>query len=329
MYTVRSILATTDLSPACNVVITAAHALSKRLQATLHVAHVRPPWDKKEDAPWHTSLAQQLRRCLGEEVAAAVNKTVVYDAKAYHGILVHAAAVKADLIVAGPPSSGSLRTRMNGTTIERVVRSADVPCLIVRHPFEQPVHHMAVATDLSPRARGASELAAGWLPLWGQDVARLTLLHIGSGDARSELDREAGYLRARGRPVQGALAAGRDVPAAVADWTNTHAVDLLVVTTEGQYGFRRLWNGSTATAITTNVACSVLWVPPTLWRRSPIPLRRAAAVMDPQAGAGTVLEWVEDRIVKAQRPLEFICVATDIDPDDLIRPTGACSSCMR
>ena len=323
MYTVRSILATTDLSPTCNVVITAAYALSKRLQATLHVAHVRPPWDDKQDATWRTSIAQQLRRCLGDEAAATVGQAVVYDAKAYHGILVHAAAVQADLIVAGPPQGGSLRTRMRGTTIERVVRSADVPCLIVRHPFERPVQHVAVATDLSPRARGASELAADWLPRWGQDAAQYTLLHVGREDARTALDREAGYLRTEDQPVETALVPGNDVPTAVADWTDTHAVDLLVVTTEGQHGLRRLWNGSTATATTTRAACSVLGVPPTLWRRSPLPLRRVAAVIDPQAGGGTVLEWVEDRIVKAQRPLEFICVATDIDPNDLIRRTGA------
>jgi nucleotide-binding universal stress UspA family protein len=284
---------------------------------------VRPPWDNDKDTLWRTSIEQQLRRCLGEEVAATVDVAVVYDPKAYHGILVQAAAVKADLVIAGPPSGGSWRARMGGTTIERVVRSADVPCLIVRHPFERPVQHIAVATDLSPRARGASELAADWLPLWGHEAAQCTLLHVGAESARAELDREAGYLRTEDRSVQVALVNEPDVSAAVADWTNTHAVDLLVVTTEGQHGLRRLWNGSTATDITTRVACSVLWVPPTLWRRSPIPLRRVAAVIDPQAEDGTVLEWVEDRVVKAHRPLEFICVATDIDPNDLIRQTGS------
>lgn len=323
MYTVRSILATTDLSPACNVVVTAAHALSTRFQATLHVVYVRPPWDSSKDMLWRTSIEQQLRRCLGEEVAATVDVAVVYDPKAYHGILVHAAAVKADLIIAGPPTGGSLRTRVGGTTIERVVRSADVPCLIVRHPFERPVQHVAVATDLSPRARGASELAADWLPLWGHEATRYTLLHVGNDGARAELDEEATYLGANDCSVQVALATGPNVSVAVADWTNTHAVDLLVVTTEGQHGLRRLWNGSTASEITTRVACSVLWVPPTLWRRSPIPLRRVAAVIDPQVEGGTVLAWVEERVVKAHRPLEFICVATDIEPNDLIRRTGA------
>lgn len=323
MYTVRSILATTDLSPTCNVVVTAAYALSKRLRATLHIVHVRPPWERDADAQWRTAVDQQLRRCLGEDAAAAVDATVVYDAKAYHGILVHAAAVKADLIVAGPPTGGSLRARVSGTTMERVVRSADVPCLIVRHPFERPVQHVAVATDLSPRARGAAELAADWLPLWGDEATRLTLLHVGDDDARIKLDTEAGHLPTEHRPAAVDLERGTDVPTAVANWTDTHAVDLLVITTEGRYGVRRLWSGSTATAITMRAGCSVLWVPPTLWRRSPIPLRRVAAVIDPQAEDGAVLEWVEERVVNAQRPLELIYVETEIEPNDLIRRTRA------
>lgn len=323
MYTVRSILATTDLSPDCNVVITAAHALSRRLEAELHVVHVRPPWEKNNDAQWRASVAQQLRRCLGEEDAASVDVAVAYDTKAYHGILVHAAAVSTDLIVAGPPRGGTLRTRVQGTTIERVVRSADVPCLIVRHPFERPVQHVAVATDLSPRARGASELVADWLPQWGHEATQCTLLHVGAEEGKADLDKEAAYLRAKDGTVQVALEPGPDVPSTVAAWTDTHAVDLLVVTTEGRHGLRRLWSGSTGTEITVKVACSVLWVPPTLWRRSPIPLRRVASVIDPQVEDGTVLQWVEDRVIKAHRPLEFIGAASDMDPNDLVRRTGA------
>jgi len=319
MYTVRSLLATTDLSPSSAVVITAAHALSRRLRATLHVAHVRPHWDKDEDLRWQTAVTQQLRRCLGDERAAEVDATVVYDDEAYHGILVHAAAVDADLIVAGPPRGSAARMRVHSPTIERVVRAADVPCLIVRHPFERPVQHVAVATDLSPQARGASELAADWLPLWGHEATEHTLLCVGVDEARGGLQTEAAHLRPEERPVTIAMATGADLPAAVADWVDTHAADLLVVTNEGRRGWNRLWKGSLTTQITAQVACSVLWVPSTMWRRAPIPLHRIATLLEDPA----VQDWVEERVARAQRPLEVFPAAPDAEPNDLVRRTGA------
>jgi nucleotide-binding universal stress UspA family protein len=282
----------------------------------------------------------------GEGRDVDVETDVVYD-RPFHGILVKAAAVGADLIVVGTPRGSLLGARWQPTTAERVVRSADVPCFVVREPVALPIRHVGVGVDFRPAARGAERLAVDWLPSLAEGTAsRLSLVHVARPEeapsASALLAAEKGRLEAPGDAggpaaasdragtndagtndagasesvqIETVVRTGTDVADALGTWAAESGAGLLVVSTTGRRGLRRLVFGSTAAALAAAPPCPVLLVPPAFWRRSPIPLYRIGAAVDGAAGPQP-RRWIEDRIARAHRPLELTYLGAD---GDLVR----------
>jgi nucleotide-binding universal stress UspA family protein len=330
MIPVRSVLAATDLTPSGDPVLRSAAHLARAFDASLHVLYVGPA-GTEADAPKHEArLAEQVRRCLKSgsgdgESTTEVEAAVLYD-RPYHGILVHAAAVDADLIVVGPHRGSSAGARWQQTTAERIVRSADVPCLVVNAEVTLPIRHAGVAVDFGMASRGAAVLAAEWLPQLGggTDVPTLSLVHVAPSDdahARSALDAEVARVRSgdlgaaptEGMTVEGVFRTGRAVAPSVRQWATDAEIDLLVTSTAARRGWRRLLKGSTATTLTTQVSCPVLLVPPSLWRRSPIPLSTVAVAIDRTGRGADAWDWIDRMREGATAPLRMIPVDPDAD----------------
>jgi len=345
MIPVRSVLAATDLTSDCEPVLRSAARIADAFGAELTVVHVANPWDEPRADDLRARLADHWHRTVdspstvgGDKsealpvVSGDVDRAVVFDARPFHGILVHAAAVSADLIVLGTHRRSEIAARWSGTTAERVVRSSDVPCLVVTGELHLPVRHAGVATDCTPAARGGALLALDWLPALAatEDDTRegrpaVSLVHVSTApdaEAEAALDVEIDRIREMMRNEPDAvdltpvLPSGSDVAETVADWAEETAADLLVMPTEARRGLSRVWSGSQATHLTLTAPCPVLLVPPALWRRSPIPLRRVASAVDEEATDGRPEAWVERRIAHARRPLDLV----QLDPaGDIVR----------
>ncbi len=338
MIPVRSILAATTLDSTGDLVIRAAADLARAFEAQLHVVHVAAPWDEATHAQHEAALTAQVRRCLGqasEEVDAgnpgdaafdiSVGQAILYD-RPYHGILVQSAVVDADLIVVGPHRRKSVSARWTGTTAERIVRSADVPCLVVAQPFSLPLRHVGVAVDFSPSSRGAAVLAGEWLPVLSEPdtVSTLSLVHVSStgrgteeNQLQSEVERIAagdlGALPLDGVQVSGVLRRGSEVASTVAQWTLNESVDLLVTSTTAREGWRRVWRSSQSTSLTMMASCPVLLVPPSLWRRSSIPLSRVGVGIERKGAEAPAWDWVEHMHAESTDAIDVIALAPDGD----------------
>jgi nucleotide-binding universal stress UspA family protein len=325
MITVRAVLAATDLTEQSAVVLQSAAALSRAFDASLHVVHVGPLGEDANEDHLTDALHRHVREHLGttEDVDVAVE----FD-RPFHGILVRAAAVHADLIVMGPHRGTRTTARWRGTTAERVVRSADVPCLVVSQPLALPLRHIAVPVDFSPATRGAAWLAAEWLPVLGRSDSegQLSLVHVSAENDESdrlamEWDRvltlagegKAAISRTR---VETAVCPGPDPVTAVSEWTAAAEADLLVVPAEARRGLKRLWTGNPSTDLTLRTTCPTLLVPPALWRRAPLRLRRVTtAVLRPDP-TGRSHDWMARQLPALRKGLSLIAV----DPEeDLVR----------
>ena len=339
MIPIRSILAATDLGPAGDPVLQSAAALAQAVQADLHIVHVAPPWNEEDREHHASALTEQVDRCLtslreeaeGEApIGLKVEQEVIYD-RPHHGILVHAATVDADLIVVGPHRGHAVGARWSGTTAERIVRSADVPCLVVNRTLSLPIRHAGVAVDFEMASRGAAVLAGNWLPPWGSDpeTPTLSLIHVadpGDDESETRLDTEVERIRggALGEApltdvrVEGVLRRGSTVAPQITEWAETAGIDLLVTSTSASRGWQRLWRGSRATALTTQVPCPVLLVPPSFWRRSPIPLSTVAVAIERDEAGEEAWAWIERMQDGAPRPLQV----TALDPNAPLLPSA-------
>src|SRR5688500_6772300 len=169
----QSILAATDLSPACDPVLRAAGAIALRTGAVLHVVHAfdlppSPYLDAKQGETTfpgriesaRLALQAQVERTVPAEATVAELRIEIY--AAHRAISEHAATVGAGLVVIGPHTHAGLAADMLGSTADRLIRTLEAPCLIVRGDFALPLRRVLVPVDLSEAARPALVHALRW-----------------------------------------------------------------------------------------------------------------------------------------------------------------------
>jgi nucleotide-binding universal stress UspA family protein len=288
-FRIRSILLASDLSASEREVLRSAGALAALTGAALHVVHALEP-DAAGEADGRgeaerlresaRALEEQLRRAAPE--AAAASSTHVDLGAADEVILRRAAAVDADLVVIGPHRVRPEGEDALGTTADRLVRTSEVPCLIVRHPVSLPLRRVLVPSDLSDAAAGALNLAFVWgaalrMPTSSGGETALHVLHVHApgeaghdGAARELHDQVQGaggrtgcgtMLRVHEHVVESGAAAE-----AILRFAREHGADLLVMGTHGQTASRRELVGSVSSLVARRARCPVLLVPPAVWQ---------------------------------------------------------------
>jgi nucleotide-binding universal stress UspA family protein len=288
---IRNVLAATDLTEAGEMVLQSAAALASRSGATLHVLHAYGFNDNPYVPPAEPitfqelvraaeeGLAEQLRRAVPADVHVGSRHVVIYIA--HKAIVEQARAVNADVIVLGAHRPRAFADGVLGSTADQVIRSASVPCLVLRAPLALPLARVLVPVDGSDLARGALGVALAWAGALGQrggdspgaPTTRVDILHVApdsglavhpmsdhemaeadaavngarSGNERLSLHRET----ALGDTAGGIVAAARQTGAG-----------LLVLGTQGHGALYRAFVGSTASAVARTAPCPVLLVPP-------------------------------------------------------------------
>jgi nucleotide-binding universal stress UspA family protein len=289
-FRIRSILAAADLSEASSDVVRSAAALADLTGAELHVIHAQEPSDDfvAEQRRIHNVRAEldaHLRGVLGEGVRVT-SAHVAFD-RPSTAILQRAEQIAADLIVVGPHRPRGVGDRLLGTTADRIVRTAAVPCLIVRGPVSVPVRQVLVPSDLSSAARGALEEAFTWadalgFPANAPERTELKVLHVAdhpgsvslSGPRRNEAElelREQIQETLRGRDgvnarIRPQVVFGNAPDVEILKVVDAEKTGLLVMGTHGDGTFVRALLGSVSSAVARDADCPVLLVPPTLWR---------------------------------------------------------------
>jgi len=186
MHKLERVLATTDLSAPARHAAERAALVAKDTGATLRLVHVisdpvlgslRRLLEGSEDdieLRLRGKIDRDVAR-LGEHLGQACGAPVPTDVVTgplIAGILGHAAANRADLLVLGARGASFMRHLMLGSTAERLVRKSDRPLLVVKQPPHDLYRRVLVAVDFSPLSLAALNLARAAAP-----DADLVLLH--------------------------------------------------------------------------------------------------------------------------------------------------------
>ncbi|HET9986272.1 MAG TPA: universal stress protein [Longimicrobiales bacterium] len=283
----QSILVATDLTEASDPVVAAAAALARWTGAALHVVHAiefgaapytpDPSEARTFFGPIHAAqraLDEQLERVLPPGQPVASRHTEI--SSAHRAILGWAEVVSADVIVLGPHRRRGALDQFLGTTADRVVRRARVPCLLVRGTLSLPLERVVAPVDFSEESRGSLRLAAAWAIGLAPDgrPALVEAVHVVSsvldGPAfdlsivSDELHREV--LRALRRtglsdvPIEESVVRG--TPATeIVERAGSEPGALVVLATRGYGAIERVLLGSVASAVARAATCPVLLVP--------------------------------------------------------------------
>lgn len=292
-----SILVATDLTETSDAVLQAAGQLAAASGAALHVLHAFDPDSEGEGAlpagvraTFPGRVAEAERR-LQEQISRAVPQGVEVYARpvevfvADRAILDAAEAVAADLIVVGPHGRQRFADGLLGGTADRVIRSATVPCLVVRGGLRTPLRNLLAPVDRSGAADVALRIAFAWAGALGGEGpgrSRITALHVlphALNVPEARIDTEeirdgvaslvADALRASG--LQGAVEVesvvrwGESASDEVVLRAREGDVDLIVLGTHGKGVIRRFLIGSVASGVAQRAPCPVLLVPPAMW----------------------------------------------------------------
>jgi nucleotide-binding universal stress UspA family protein len=277
------VLAAVDFSTPARGAFEYALALSARHGAELVVVHAVPP-----DHSFSSHAAERLA-LIAELRQRAEQADVPFTDRVQHGdpaeiILLHAGAVRPDLIVMGTHRRRGLGRFLVKSVAERVAARATVPVLSVPARREtdpiEPFRHVAVAVDFSTGSHRAIEAA---LAVASAADDRITLLHAVPGfssgiprhlyrygvvEYQAEILREAWRRLRRAIPTNRPTRAAIHTRALVGETTTeiSRAVDdiggdLLVVGASRRGALARAVFGTTVTRLLRAIRIPMLTVP--------------------------------------------------------------------
>lgn len=286
---ITGVLAATDLQHGSPDVLDAAVSLARLSDAPLHAVHVFTPAavparGRKQDPDAEEDFLEEARQGLWRQMESVRSEgvnlasvVVVRRRSVHEGIVEVARASGVDVIVMGSHARTTTSYRL-GSTTDRVLRTAPVPCLVVRGEPRFPLTRAAVLTDFSAYARDGLRVALSWLPGLGlaEPGSRLDVIHVAWPQAPGDevrvpraitrkVEREialasAGVARPpheiRPRVIFSAYPADATVEEARAE-----GYQLIVVATHGRGAVARALIGSVALGLMHASPCPVLAVP--------------------------------------------------------------------
>jgi nucleotide-binding universal stress UspA family protein len=294
-----SILVATDLLPSSDAVVASAHALAARTGAELHVLTALEIPDlpypgagtmidfQRQIHDARKTLLDQVSRALPPGTHPATHKVAVDPAP--KAILERAQEISADLIVIGPHRPRAFRGPILGNTADRILRSAQVPVLVLSDTLPLPLRRVAAPVDLSDPARGALDQALVWAAAFGAGDAggglpgvALRVIHVipkhyESVDIpfdravigpqlHSEIENAQKRVgNAASVDVREEALWGNAPSEEIVRYAETEGIDLVVMGTHGYGAVGRALIGSVTSRVARNAPCALLLVPPPLW----------------------------------------------------------------
>lgn len=280
----RRILLATDLSARSDRALDRAVALSGEWGAELVILHVvEKSMMRIEDSnnpfpSWQRLRADAVartRRKLMADIGPVADKATILieEGDATETMLRLADNNGCDLIVTGIARDELLGRFSLGKTVDRLLRAARVPFLVVKDRTHAPYRNIVIATDFSSTSYYAIAATARFFP-----QRRLTLFHAYdapmagiTGDAeaykrehRKTAEREcADFLQSANLPLESwpppHIEIAYGAPARLLhDYVEEKNIDLLVLGTHGRSALFEIFIGSVAKQIMNELPCDAL-----------------------------------------------------------------------
>ena len=280
----NSILMATDLSNRAKRALGRAVMLAADSGARLTVVHVMDEDLAKPVADAHRAGAEQtIRDQLGAAAGAGLAQdrvsVEIVAGDALGEILAAASRAAADLVVLGMHRKSGFRDRFLGTTVERVLRNARPPVLVVKDEPEKPYRRLMVGIDFSACSRQALQWALRLVPggefhlvhafttpfstiltdpsthqrvadEHGQDLSRLI---------EEEMQAFIQRFPDHAERIKVSMVEGEVIDVLASEWHRIEP-DLLVLGTHSRTGVAQRFLGSVAETSLANPPCDVLVV---------------------------------------------------------------------
>ena len=298
----QSILVPLDGSSLAEQAIPIAQALAERARCKLKLlmVHDRVVWMtpgpdytklelamQKADREYLKSVTARVRERLGRSVSSAVLQGL----PVVETLARYTRELGADLVVMTTHGRGGLQRAWLGSVTDQLIRSAEVPVLVVRPGEAGAAPHawnpgeILVALDGSSLAEAALEPAVEVARLWDAELSLVQVVQpivpshgphltfpLGYSDQVTAMRRDSAQdyirdiaerVRESGVRASGVAVIGSAVPETLIELAEPERVGLIVLATHGLGGVRRMVLGSVADKVVRGANVPVLVVRPT------------------------------------------------------------------
>ena len=240
---------------------------------------------QKADREYLRSVAARLRERLGRALSSAVLQGPITQTLARY-----IRELGTDLVVMTTHGRGGLRRAWLGSVTDHLIRTSEVPILVVRPGETDAAESFAGLTEIlvpldgSPLAEAVLEPAVALARLWDGEVTLVQVVHpvvldsepvlpfpAGYSDKATAIQRESAQdyirdvaerLRESGVKASGVAVMGGGIADTLINLARPERVSLVAVATHGRGGFRRLMVGSVADKLMRAAEVPVLIVRP-------------------------------------------------------------------
>lgn len=282
----KSLMVATDLSVRSEKALMRGAALAKRFGcpwSVLYVVDEDQPAAMVEQEAIQVKMLFEARLVELTGLGGSAPKIIVERGDPDHRIIAVAKEKGAELLVMGAHRKGILRDIFVGTTVERVLRSGELPVLVVSQLAGSEYRDLLLALDTSPTSAHAVRTAAQLGLLDGackrsvcafSPMAKGMMEYAGvleekidefvSSETRKAVDDLKAFLRDEQleEHIDEQLVAVGLPSNVLQRMVDKHRPDLLVMGTRGLGGVRRALIGSVADYALRELDCDVLVVPP-------------------------------------------------------------------
>ena len=289
MYSINWIVVATDMSPISAYAESRAALLARELGInSLDLLHVIDTLSLKtlgqlvqaHEQAEH-KLLDSCRRQLAEietrlkdEHEVSVTTTALNVGRTHTDIVDYAKLLNAGLLVMGVHSGGVIRDLFIGSTVDKVVRMAPCPVLVVKQQPEVPYQRVLVGVDFSESSLRGVEAAMSVAPHASITVLHAFAMPFQANFSLSEEQTEAYLTEIEAEKIEQLekLLAGFEserlsiavepgsAPAVIREQTEALQSDLIVMGKHGKSGLEDLLLGSIAKEVMQYAGCDVLMV---------------------------------------------------------------------
>jgi nucleotide-binding universal stress UspA family protein len=298
----QSIVVPLDGSPLAEQAIPIAQAIAERARCKLKLVLIHEPLILMEPGPDYTKVELAMQKAdrdylksvtarLRERLGRSVSSAVLQGIPIAQTLASYIRDLGADLVVMTTHGRGGLRRAWLGSVTDQLIRTSEIPVLVVR-PGEEgaakpgaELTEILVALDGSSLAEAALEPATELARLWDAEVSLVQVVrpiilasgpHLtfpsGYSDQVTAIRRESAQdyikdvaerVRESGVRSTGVVVIGGAVPETLIDLAAPERVSLMAVATHGLGGVKRLVLGSVADKLVRAANVPVLVVRPT------------------------------------------------------------------
>ncbi|WP_435625279.1 universal stress protein [Flagellimonas sp.] len=270
----KQILVPVDFSDCSEYALEVAAQLARKLNGVITIFHMmgvseavlaKSELHEQEEARYYMKLAKEkLKRYTDKAYLMGIPvKTIIQNYKVFEEINKVAHEQQIDLIIMGSHGASGLSRLFVGSNTEKVVRSAEVPVLVIKKPHHDfKIENVVFACNLKAESHKAFQKALDFSNLFGAELHLVYINTEGSNflNSRQIAEKVADFSTIIGHSHTVNLYHDFSVEQGIFNFAGSISANLIVIPTHGRKGIAHFFKGSIGEKMANTIKMPIMTI---------------------------------------------------------------------